>query len=152
MAEFPSPNELNTAKQLLQGEPYGEKAIATLEQRRDFSEAFYDLWTEQNGPPPTMGDRASIWQITLKRIRQEICGDDDSFRTKVKEYKKSPTSATLLTGLIFSLVSMAGLPIDPTIATLIVLYILHVGLDVFCEYTAPDKEALPPGPPSLPPQ
>lgn len=152
MPQFLSPDELNTARQLLQSESYGAKAIATLEQRQGFGEAFYDLWTEQNGPPPTMGDRDALWQITIKRIRQEICGDDDSFRTKVKEYKKSPTSAPLLTGLIVSLVGMAGLPIDPAIATVIVLYILHIGLDVFCEYTAPGKDALPPSPPSLPPQ
>lgn len=144
MAELPSSEELNVARQALQGESYGLKAIATLEQQGSFSEAFYDLWTEKNGPPPAMGDRDSLWHITIKRIRQEICGDDDSFRTKVKEYKKSPTSAPLLTGLIVSLVSLSGIPIDPAIATVIVLYVLHIGLDVFCEYTAPPKDALPP--------
>ncbi|WP_277882805.1 hypothetical protein [Leptolyngbya sp. FACHB-671] len=43
MAEFPSPDELNTARQLLQDESYGIKAIATLEQQGNFSDAFYEL-------------------------------------------------------------------------------------------------------------
>jgi hypothetical protein len=79
---------------------------------------------------------------------QELCGADDSFRTKVKEYKKNPASTTLLTALIVSLLGMSGLPFDPTIATIVVLYILNIGIDVFCEYTEPDSDGsnnLPPG-------
>jgi divalent metal cation (Fe/Co/Zn/Cd) transporter len=42
--------------------------------------------------------------------------------------------------LIVSLVGIAwanGLPIDPVIATIIVLYIVKIGLNTFCEYTEP---------------
>ena len=56
-----------------------------------------------------------------------------------KEYSKNPTSAPLLTGLIVAVVSSAGLPIDPEIATVIVLYILKVGINIFCEYIKPDS-------------
>ncbi|MBD2092274.1 hypothetical protein H6F67_20710 [Microcoleus sp. FACHB-1515] len=144
MTDALRPDELQTVKPLLETEGYGLKAIAALEQQETFADAFYALWTETYGAPPTFGDRVSLWQLTIKRVRQEVCGEDDSFRTKMREYKKSPTSAPLLTGLIVSLVSMSGLPIDPAIATVIVLYVLHIGLDVFCEYTTPPNSSMPP--------
>ncbi|MBW4464710.1 MAG: hypothetical protein KME07_04625 [Pegethrix bostrychoides GSE-TBD4-15B] len=78
--------------------------------------------------------------------RREIC-EDDGFRGKVKEYTKNPGSAPLLTGAIVSLVTLAtahGVAIDPAIATVIVLYILKIGLNVFCEYTKPPKSQNPP--------
>jgi hypothetical protein len=45
--------------------------------------------------------------------------------------------APLLTGLIVSLITIFGLPIDPASATIIVLYIVKIGLNTFCEYTEP---------------
>jgi divalent metal cation (Fe/Co/Zn/Cd) transporter len=57
---------------------------------------------------------------------------------------KNPGSTPLLTGLIVSLVGVAathGLPLDPAIATIVVLYILKIGLNIFCEYTEPTAEA-----------
>jgi hypothetical protein len=71
--------------------------------------------------------------------RKELCSDD-GFRGKVKEYTDNPGSAPLLTGLIVSLVGIAGangLPLDPAIATIIVLYVVKIGLNTFCEYTEP---------------
>lgn len=97
--------------------------------------AFDELWIEKNGRPPTY-DMEGFRKATIKVLRQELCGDNDSFRTKIQEYSKKPGSTPLLTGLIVYLVGMAGLPIDPAIATVIVLYILKVGLNIFCEYTA----------------
>jgi divalent metal cation (Fe/Co/Zn/Cd) transporter len=35
-----------------------------------------------------------------------------------------------------------GLPLDPAIATIVVLYILKIGLNIFCEYT--DSSIKPP--------
>lgn len=73
----------------------------------------------------------------LGEIRKELCGND-GFRGKVKEYTNNPGSAPLLTGLIVSLVGIAGvhgLPIDPAIATIMVLYVVKIGLNIFCEYT-----------------
>jgi divalent metal cation (Fe/Co/Zn/Cd) transporter len=78
----------------------------------------------------------------LGELRRELCGDD-GFRGKVKEYTNNPGSAPLLTGLIVSLVGIAGahgLPIDPAIATIIVLYIVKIGLNTFCEYTEPETD------------
>ena len=82
------------------------------------------------------------WKVTLGELRKELCGDD-GFRGKVKEYTNNPGSAPLLTGLIVSLSSIAvahGLPIDPAIATIIVLYVVKIGLNTFCEYTEPDTD------------
>lgn len=143
MTEIPSPYPLTIARSLLAQEPYGPTALNALAEHHNYEAAFAALWSAQQGNAEVYSlpdDRPGLWQLTLKRVRQEVCGEDDSFRTKVKDYKKSPTSAPLLTGLVMYLVGLAGLPIDPTIATIIVLYVLHIGLDVFCEYTAPGKE------------
>ena len=78
--------------------------------------------------------------MTLNVLRQELC-DDDGFRGQLQEYKKNPASSPFLSGLIVSLVGLAttsGLPIDPAIATVIVLYILKIGLNIFCDYTEPE--------------
>ena len=104
----------------------------------NFEISFEQLWTEKYGKQ-AFGSR-SIWQSTLTVLRQELCGDE-GFKNQVKEYSKNPTSAPLLTGLIVAVVSSAGLPTDPAIATVIVLYILKVGINIFCEYIKP--EALP---------
>ncbi|WP_414550543.1 hypothetical protein [Anabaena sp. CCY 0017] len=111
--------------------------------------SFEDLWIEKNGKT-LMSEGKSIWKVTLNVLRQELCGDD-GFRGQLKEYTKNPGSSPLLSGLIVSLVGLAttnGLPIDPAIATVIVLYILKIGLNIFCDYTEPPAEkvgTLPPG-------
>ena len=102
----------------------------------NFEISFEQFWTEKYGKQ-AFGSR-SIWQSTLTVLRQELCGDE-GFKNQVKEYSKNPTSAPLLTGLIVAVVSSAGLPIDPAIATVIVLYILKVGINIFCEYIKPDS-------------
>lgn len=79
-------------------------------------------------------------QLTLGEIRAEICGDE-GFRGKLNEYTKNPGNASLLNSVISSLVLIAaahGLPLDQTIATIVVLYILKIGLNVLCKYTEND--------------
>jgi hypothetical protein len=95
-----------------------------------------ELWIEKYGRQD-FGSQ-SIWQTTLTVLQRELCGEE-GFKDQVKEYSKNPTSAPLLTGLIVAVVSAAGLPIDPAIATVIVLYILKVGINIFCEYIKPDS-------------
>jgi divalent metal cation (Fe/Co/Zn/Cd) transporter len=48
-------------------------------------------------------------------------------------------NATLITGAITAIVNLSGipLPIDSAIAVAMALYILHIGIDVFCEWAAP---------------
>ncbi|MEA5470294.1 hypothetical protein [Spirulina sp. 06S082] len=117
-----------------------ERAIATLEKHDgDIETSFQDLWQEQVGDlgSPTPGEK-SIWEVTLKVLRDEVCGDD-GFRSKVLDYNKNPGSASILTGAIVYLVGLTSLPINPAIATVIVLYIVKVGLNIFCEYTEPPE-------------
>ncbi|WP_392530753.1 hypothetical protein [Nostoc sp. C117] len=129
--------EINVAREILQDYDPAQHALNHLEKHNGKVEtAFEDLWIEKNGKP-LMQQSKSLWQVTLKVLREELCGDD-GFRGQLKEYSKNSGSSPLLTGLIISLVGVAtahGLPIDPAIATVIVLYILKIGLNIFCEYT-----------------
>jgi hypothetical protein len=144
MSDRLTPTEIQAVQRLMQGYAAPEvgeitSAIATLEQHHgDLDASFNALWVER---VDALGNQKSLWQVTIQELRKEICGDE-GFRGKVKEYSKNPGSAPLLTGVIVSLVGIAGahgLPLDPAIATIIVLYILKIGLSVFCEYTEPPK-------------
>jgi hypothetical protein len=142
MASIPSSVDLTQYRHSLSTDPNALSAINALEQTQDFEAAFNQLYEAQYGPAPVFGpDKSSLWQITLKHIRQEICGDDDSLRSLIQQSKKNPANATLITGVITALVNLSGfpLPIDSAIATAMTLYILHVGIDVFCEWTAAPK-------------
>ncbi len=133
--------DITTQQQLLQNYAPAQKAFATLEKyngRLDLS--FDELWAEQAGQTYDPTKPKSLWQSTLKVLREELCGDE-GFRAQFQEYTKNPGSAPLLTGLIVSLTSLSGLPLDPAISTVIVLYLLKVGLKIFCEYTEPVNES-----------
>jgi len=129
--------EIYDLREILQEYEPAQQALGTLAAQEGWFEAsFNQLCTEKYGTLPQMAEGKSLWQVTLKNLSQEACGDD-SFRTKVQEYSQNPGSTPLLTGLIVYLVGMAGFPLDPAIATVIVLYILKIGLNIFCEYTEP---------------
>ncbi len=136
--------EINAVRQILQDYDPAQQALDTLERHNgSFDISFDELWVEKNGVV-AMPEGKSLWQTTLKVLRNELCGKDDSFRTKVQEYTRNPGNTPLLTGLIVSLVAVAGahgLPLDPAIATIIVLYILKIGLNIFCEYNEPPTDA-----------
>ncbi len=131
--------EILEKKQLLQEYDYAQEAISILEQNNGrFDTSFDKMWEYKNGVQ-IFGERKSLWQVTLGELRKELCGDE-GFRGKMKDYTNNPGSAPLLTGLIVSLVGIAGahgLPLDPAIATIIVLYIVKIGLNIYCEYTEP---------------
>lgn len=130
--------EIDRYQEVLQGEDAPQQALVTLEKHEGkFDESLEELYAEKFGTLPMMPEGKSLWQVTLKQLRQEVCGDE-GFRSQVKEYSKNPGSAPLLTGLIVyvvGLVGTGGIPIDPAIATVVVLYILKIGLNIFCEYT-----------------
>ncbi|BAY23094.1 hypothetical protein NIES2100_28580 [Calothrix sp. NIES-2100] len=132
-------NEINVARELLGNYAPANHALDVLEKHNGNCDTSFDeLWVENNGVL-IMPEGKSLWQTTLKVLRQELCGDE-GFRGQLKEYTKKPGDAPLLTGLIVSLVGVAsahGLPLDPAIATVIVLYILKIGLNIFCDYTEP---------------
>lgn len=129
--------EINQIQQLLNDYEPAQKALDTLEQNNgNFNTTFDELWTEKFGTD-TYGKK-SLWQSTLTVLREELCGND-GFRAQFQEYTKNPGSAPLLTGLIVSITTLSGLPLDPAISTVIVLYLLKVGLKIFCEYTEPEN-------------
>ena len=129
--------EIENFAQLLQDDDPAQRALTILiNNNGQIEQSFEQLWTKKYGRQD-FGSK-SIWESTLTVLRQELCGNE-GIQNQVKEYSKNPTSAPLLTGLIVAVVSAAGLPIDPAIATVIVLYILKVGINIFCEYIKPDS-------------
>jgi hypothetical protein len=134
--------EMNEKRLLLQDYTPAQEAFAILEKHKGrLDTSFDDLWDENYniGPYTQPENRKSLWQVTLKTLRAELCGND-GLRAQFKDYTKNPGSAPLLTGLIVAVVGLgasSGIPIDPSIATIIVLYLLKIGLNIFCEYTEP---------------
>lgn len=135
-----TPTEIQEVQQILKDYNPAQEAFTILEKNQGRLDASFDeLWAEKTGQMYDPSKGKSLWKTTLGELRKELCGDE-GFRGKVKEYTNNPGSAPLLTGLIVSLVGIAGahgLPLDPAIATIIVLYILKIGLNIFCEYTEP---------------
>ncbi len=135
--------EIQRAQQLISTSDVAEaasmqEAIASLQKYDgDLESSFQELWREEVGSLGIFGPGdKSLWEVTLKVLRQEVCGDE-GFRSKILDYNKNPGSASILTGAIVTLVELTTLPIGSGIATVVVLYVLKVGLNIFCEYTEP---------------
>ncbi|MGB5959134.1 MAG: hypothetical protein WBG73_00640 [Coleofasciculaceae cyanobacterium] len=142
MDAFLTASEITNYRQILPDES-SQKVLATLEKYDGrFDDSFDELL--DMGAQTKSYDLERLRKVTMKQLRKEICGDD-SFRSKVQEYSKNPGSAPLLNGLIGSLVLLAnahGIPLESTISTIVVLYVLKIGLNVLCEYTeAKDDDA-----------
>jgi hypothetical protein len=131
--------ELNNLQTLLQTYPSAQTALDTLTQHNGQLDITFDqLWAESQNIQ-TYERTKSVWVVTLNVLRQELCGDD-SFRSKILDYNKNPASASAFTGLIVYLAEHTHLPINPAITTILLLYILKVGLNIFCEYTEPQPK------------
>jgi hypothetical protein len=132
-----TPTELSAIQQTLHDYAPAQTAIATLTQANGDLDTSLETYLRSQMGTVTYGDR-SLRQVTLEVLRNELCSDE-GFRGKITEYSKNKDSAPLLTGLIVYLATQVVLPIpiDPGIATLVVLYITKVGLNIFCEYTKP---------------
>ena len=134
--------EMNEMRQMLQDYAPAQEAFAMLEKHNGrLDKSFDELWVENpnSGPFIQEKNRKSLWQVTLKTLRAELCGND-GLRAQFKDYTKNPGSTPLLTGLIVAVVGLgasSGIPIDPSIATIVVLYLLKISLNIFCEYTEP---------------
>jgi hypothetical protein len=140
MSTIPSPAELQQFRQVIASIPEAATAIDQLEQTQDFEATIEALCQAQSGPTQTFGtDQPRLWTILKKRFMQEICGEDESFRSLIKDIKKSPSNAIAVTAAITYLVNLSGfpIPIEPALATGIILYIAHIGIDVFCEWSNP---------------
>ncbi|WP_293336875.1 hypothetical protein [Microcoleus sp. CAWBG58] len=132
--------EINEKRAMLQDYAPAQQAFAMLEKHNGrLDTSFDELWFrgEKMAVPQQPKSGKSLLQVTLKTLRAELCGND-GLRAQFKDYTKNPGSAPLLTGLIVAIVSLgasSGIPIDPSIATIVVLYLLKIGLNIFCEYT-----------------
>ena len=133
-----TPAEMNEMRQMLQDYAPAQEAFAMLDKHKGrLDTSFDELWFENNNIESY--NRKSLWETTLKVLRAELCGND-GLRAQFKDYTKNPGSAPLLTGLIVAIVGLgasSGIPNDPSIATIVVLYLLKIGLNIFCEYTEP---------------
>ena len=115
--------EMNEKRLLLQDYAPAQEAFAMLEKHNGrLDKSFDELWGEDpnSGPFTQEKNRKSLWQVTLKTLRAELCGND-GLRAQFKDYTKNPGSAPLLTGLIVAVVGLgasSGIPIDPSIATI----------------------------------
>ncbi|MGD2182421.1 hypothetical protein [Lusitaniella coriacea] len=131
--------EIERKQDLLQDYSPAQRALNVLQaEEGDIQASFEKLWAETNGTIPTMAEGQSIWEVTKEVLRDEICGDE-GFKAKVKEYNNNPASAPLLTGLIVYVASLAGATLNPAIATILVLWLVKVGMEVFCRYTEPNN-------------
>ncbi len=136
--------ELSQVQQTLQDYAPAQTALTTLANQNGNLDASLEALLQTQMGTATYGDpsqKQSLKQVTLEVLRDQLCGDD-GFKQKVSEYTKNKDSAPLLTGLIVYLATQITLPfpIDPGLATLAVLYIAKVGLEIFCRYTEPEKQ------------
>ncbi len=116
-----------------------QSAIATLINEDGDLDASLEAVLRSQLGTVTFGHK-SFKQVTLEVLREQLCGNE-GFRQKLKDYMRDKESAPLLTGLIVYLAGQVVLPfpIDPGLATLAVLYISKVGLEIFCRYTDPQN-------------
>ena len=134
--------EINEKQALLHDYPPAEAALALLKQHNGrFDTTFEQLWIETNGIKTSQSAK-SLWDVTLKVLREELCGHE-GFRSLLNEYIKNSGNATILTTLIITVAQITTLPINPAIATIVVLYILKIGIGIFCEYIDPTTDANP---------
>ena len=143
MAAQLSTAEINDYREIFPKDDPAQEVLAILDKNNgSFDDSLTEIYSEKFGSLPDMPEGKSLLQITLKQLRQEVC-EDEGFRAQVSEYNNNPRSVPLLTGLIVSLVGVAaaqGFPLERAIATVVVLYILKIGLNVFCEYTEPSTK------------
>jgi len=135
-------SEIQQTEQLLQGEQYAPEVIEMLAKYDgNLDNCFDAMWITKNEPQMlnlAASQRPSLWEVTQEVLRNELCSNE-GFRGKIMDYNKNPGSAALFTGAIVYVAQLTTLPINPAIATIIVLYIIKVGIDIFCKYTEPVK-------------
>lgn len=82
-----STTEIEQYREILPNDAPAQQALTKLEQHDgDIDACLDEILLEKFGAPQDY--QKSMREVILKRLRQELCGADDSFRTKVKEYKK----------------------------------------------------------------
>ncbi|MGK7879151.1 MAG: hypothetical protein AB4060_03495 [Crocosphaera sp.] len=108
-----------------------------LTENGDIETAFNELFKEKNGT--IQYGNKSLWEVTLNILRKEICNENDSLKSEIQTLRKNPKQTAIITGIIVSIIEKCQLPLDTGLATIIVLWILKVGIDIFCNYTENDQ-------------
>ncbi|MCY7321384.1 MAG: hypothetical protein LH660_06180 [Phormidesmis sp. CAN_BIN36] len=131
--------ELSQVQQTLRDYEPSQSAIATLLDHDGDLDTSLEAMLRSEMGQAAFGDKP-LKQVVLDVLREQICGDD-GFRQRVTAYTKKTEDTPLLTSLIVYLTSQIVLPfpINPGLATLIVLYLAKFGFEVYCRYTEPAK-------------
>lgn len=133
-----TPTEINSYRAILQGDESAKEALASLEKHNgQFYSSLDELLVEKIGTSQT-NDLARFRAATLEQLRKQACVDHN-FRSKLEDYHQNLENSSVLKELIVDLehlVGTEGFPIDPAIATAVVLYIVKIGSHAFCEGTA----------------
>ena len=101
--------EMNEKRLMLQDYPPAQEAFAMLEKHNGrLDRCFDELWAENHNLESFAQPRSgkSLWQVTLKTLQAELCGNDGLHQ--FKEYTKNPGSTPLLTGLIVAVVGLGA--------------------------------------------
>ena len=133
-----SASEISTLETEWQGYVPAQTALETLKQYDgDLDRALEAALVDEFGAQPTYAGE-SLWSVTKETLREELCGDE-GFLGRVKDYLAEPKKATALMALAIYIAEQVALPISPSLAALIALYIAKVGLTIFCKYTEPER-------------
>ena len=132
--------ELEDARVLLGDYAPAGGALATLSQNGgDLEASLEELVVAEAGTAVFGEGRRSLREVFVRNLRREVCGDE-GFLARVEALNRKPGDAALLTGAIVYLVDLVALPmITPAIATVVVLWVVKLGIRVFCEYTEPEE-------------
>lgn len=130
--------ELEYYREILEDEASVQMGLDVLEECDGrINRAFDELLKDMVPPLRNQKERRNFRQMILNQLRQEVC-DDDYFPKMVQNYSKKPESASSLMGLmsyVIGSIGTEGILIGPSLAIIITLYILKIGLNTFCEYT-----------------
>lgn len=131
-----SDKEFENMLNQLEIEPLSQCGISVLNKYDgDINHALEEALMQEYGSLQIMSGK-SLKNSVLKVMRRELCASE-GFKGKISNYIEKPEHASLLTGAIAYILESVSLPftISPAISTLVVLYILKFGIDVFCDYT-----------------
>jgi hypothetical protein len=125
--------ELQQVQSLLKDFAPAQAAIATLLHfEGDLETSLADLIAVEMSVALESLDRAKLRTIVLAHFQKEIC-QNWSLREQIQNYQQQLDQADVLISLLQELVATVSPDIDFAIATVLVLWIVQVGIDAFCE-------------------
>lgn len=131
-----TPDELKATARLLKDYRPARGAIACLEQQAGrLDSSFNQLCAQKLGVPGVADAPAGFWQAALEGLRPNLC-QDEALCSQITAYEKSFAKGDALKRLIPAIVALSDMPLDQELGTLLVLYVLKVGLADFCQHGA----------------